>query len=90
MATEIKKSEPLVHLSKRDDMPVVKAWGVRLVAIVISIFVCAGLVVLLTDINPIEFFSEIIEGSFGSKRKVFKMLQELSILLCISLAPTRT
>ncbi len=88
MATEIKKSEPLVHLSKRDDMPVVKAWGVRLVAIVISIFVCAGLVVLLTDINPIEFFSEIIEGSFGSKRKVFKMLQELSILLCISLAVT--
>lgn len=88
MADKIKKTEPLVRLSKNDDMSPVKAWGIRLGAVAFSIIVCAGIVVLLTDINPLEFFKEVIDGSFGSQRKVFKMLQEVSILLCISLAVT--
>lgn len=88
MADKIKKSEPLVRLSKRDDVPSLKAWGIRLLAIAFSILICAGVVVLLTDINPLEFFSEVIDGSFGSKRKFLKMLQEVAILLCISLAVT--
>lgn len=88
MADKIKKSEPLVRLSKNDDVSPLKAWGIRLAAVAISIVVCAGIVVLLTDINPLEFFKEIVDGSFGSKRKVFKMLQEVAILLCISLAVT--
>ncbi len=88
MADKIKRSEPLVRLSKNDDVSPLKAWGIRLAAVAISIVVCAGIVVLLTDINPIEFFKEIVDGSFGSRRKVFKMLQEVAILLCISLAVT--
>ncbi len=88
MSNKTKKSEPLVRLSKRDDLAPWKAWGIRLAAVSLSILLCAGIVVLLTDINPIEFFSEMIDGSFGSTRKVFKMLQNLAILLCISLAVT--
>ena len=88
LSNKTKKSEPLVRLSKRDDLAPWKAWGIRLAAVSLSILLCAGIVVLLTDINPIEFFSEMIDGSFGSTRKVFKMLQNLAILLCISLAVT--
>ena len=88
MSTKVNKAEPLFRLSKNDGVPVWKAWCIRLLAIALSILVCAGLVVLLTDINPLEFFTEVIEGSFGSSRKFLKLLQEISILLCISLAVT--
>ena len=88
MSTKVNKAEPLFRLSKNDGVPVRKAWCIRLLAIALSILVCAGLVVLLTDINPLEFFTEVIEGSFGSSRNFLKLLQEISILLCISLAVT--
>ncbi len=88
MADMTKKHEPLVRFAKNGAIPAWKAWCIRLGAIVISIFVCAGLVVLLTDINPLEFFKEMIDGSFGSSKKFLKMLQEVAILLCISLAVT--
>ena len=88
MSTKLNKSEPLFRLSKNDGVPVWKAWCIRLAAIAVSILVCAGLVVLLTEINPLEFFTKVIEGSFGSSRKFIKLLQEIAILLCISLAVT--
>ncbi|MBQ8503431.1 MAG: ABC transporter permease [Clostridia bacterium] len=88
MADLTKKHEPLIRLSKNDDLAPWKAWCIRLGAVAVSILLCAGIVVLLTDINPIEFFKEMIDGSFGSTRKFFKMLQEVAILLCISLAVT--
>ena len=40
--------EPLVHLSKRSAIHPLKAWGVRLIALILGLIVC-GLVVL---INP--------------------------------------
>lgn len=88
MSSKIKKSEPLVRLSKNDDLSPAKAWGIRLLSIVLSLIVCSFIIVLVTDINPIEFFKEMIDGSFGSTKKVFKLLQEIAILLCISLAVT--
>ncbi len=83
-----KKNEPLVRLSKNSDMPTLKAWGIRLVSVVLSLGVCALLIILITDISPLEFFSEMIDGSFGTTKRFFRMLQETAILLCISLAVT--
>lgn len=88
MSSKIKKSEPLVRLLKNDDLSPVKAWGIRILSILASLVVCSGLVILLTNINPFEFFKAMIDGSFGSTKKVFKLLQEIAILLCISLAVT--
>ena len=88
MSDKVKISSPLIRLSKNDGVPTWKAWCIRLGAIAISILVCAFFVVLLTDINPLEFFTKVIDGSFGSTRKFIKLLQEIAILLCISLAVT--
>ena len=38
--------EPLVHLSKRSSIHLLKAWGIRLMAIVLGLVVC-GLVAFL-------------------------------------------
>ena len=80
--------EPLFHITKRADIVWWKAWLIRLVAIVAALFVCAGVIVMITDYNPLQVYKTMIEGSFGSERKVWILLQNLAMLLCISLAVT--
>ena len=80
--------EPLFHITKRADIVWWKAWLIRLVAIVAALFVCALVIVTITDYNPLQVYKTMIEGSFGSERKVWILLQNLAMLLCISLAVT--
>ena len=80
--------EPLFHITKRADIVWWKAWLIRLVAIVAALFVCAVVIVMITDYNPLQVYKTMIEGSFGSERKVWILLQNLAMLLCISLAVT--
>lgn len=80
--------EPLVQVSKRDAMPWYKSWGVRLIAIVLALVICAFVIVLLTGYNPIKVYTQMFKGTFGSPRKVWNTVQKLAMLLCISLAVT--
>ena len=82
--------EPLIQITSRgrDSMPWTKAWGVRALAIILALVLCAVIIVLLTGYNPIRVYSELIHGSFGTTRKIWNTLQELSMLLCVSLAVT--
>ena len=80
--------EPLFHIVKRDNIPAGKAWGIRAIAIVAALIVCALVTTCLTGDNPISIYATIIKGAFGSSRKVWITLQNLSILLIISLALT--
>lgn len=65
-----------------------KAWLIRGGAILASLVVCALIIVLLTKQNPLEVYASMFKGSFGTKRKVWILLQNMAILLCISLAVT--
>lgn len=82
--------EPLFQIQKRGKEGIMwyKAWGVRAIAIIIALILCAAVIVLLTGYNPIKVYAEMIDGSFGSSRKVWNTLQSLSMLLCVSLAVT--
>ncbi len=83
-----KLKEPLIRISKRD-MPVWwKSLIVRVVAIAFALLACAGLIVLVSDYSPIKVFQTMIEGNFGTERKIWNLLQNTAILLCISLAVT--
>lgn len=83
-----KVREPLFHIAKRNGIVWWKAWLIRAAAIVFALIVCAFIIVLLTDQNPIEVYKAMIDGSFGTERKFWTLLQNTSILLCISLAVT--
>ena len=86
--TQKRKSEPLFHITKRAFMPFYQTLIIRLVAIVLALVVCGVIITLLTKLNPLEVYAKMFEGNFGSSRKVWKMLQNIAILLCISLAVT--
>lgn len=83
-----KTHEPLFHIAKRDSIPTLKAWLIRAAAIIIALIVCGLLTMLLTGENPINVYASMIEGAIGTERRVWRLLQDLAILLCISLAVT--
>lgn len=80
--------EPLFHVVKRDTLPLGKAIGIRAIAIVIALLVCGLITTIVTGVNPFAVYGTILKGAFGSSRKSFVTLQDLSILLMISLALT--
>jgi simple sugar transport system permease protein len=79
---------PLFHISKRSALPWYLSWAIRIAAVVLALIVCALVTTLLTGVSPLGVYATIIQGSFGTVRKFWVLLQELAILLCVSLAVT--
>ncbi len=83
-----KVKEPLFHVVKRDDITRAKAWAIRLVAILAALVVCGIITFALTGDNPLSVYATMVTGAFGSARKTWVTLQNVAILLLISLAIT--
>lgn len=79
---------PLVHIVKRGNLPWYAAWGIRLLAIVLALVACALVTTVTTGENPIQVYAAMIDGAFGTARKTWITFQNMSVLLCISLAVT--
>ncbi len=82
------KKGALFYISKRDSLPWHKTWLIRGLAIVLALVVCSLLTMILTGLNPLQVFSTIFYGAFGTARKTWVTMQNLAILLGISLAIT--
>ena len=83
-----KIKQPLFHIVKRGDMPWHFAWCIRAAAIALALICCGIISTLVTSENPIQIYSTIIDGSFGSSRKFMVLLQNTAMLLCVALALT--
>lgn len=82
------KHEPLFHIVKRSSMVWWKSWLIRIGSVAAALLVCALITVLLTGKNPLSVYATMIDGSFGTSRRIWALLQNMAILLCISLAVT--
>ncbi|MCM1433097.1 MAG: ABC transporter permease [Clostridiales bacterium] len=83
-----KKRQPLFHVAKRAAIPAYKSWAIRIISILIALIFSGIVIMLLTGENPFSVYATMIKGAFGSSRRVWKLLQSLAMLLCISLAVT--
>ena len=83
-----KNKEPFFHVVKRDALPWYQSIGIRIAAIVLELILCAIITTITTGINPIQVYQSIFIGAFGTTRKTWITLQNVSILLLISLALT--
>lgn len=89
METKNKKvHEPLFHIAKRAHISSGKAWLIRIGAVLAALIICAVVTMLLTGENPFSVYATMFEGAFGTERKIWKLLQNLAMLLCVSLALT--
>ena len=85
--------EPLFHVIKRDDMPLWKAWLIRVATIVVAFFVVGLLSMAVTSKGFGDTYRIMFQGVFGrlfegSTTMLWKYLQEISILLALALALT--
>jgi len=77
---------PLFHIAKRKALPWYVAWGIRAIAIVAALLICALVTTLLTGEDPIQIYVTMFEGAFGTPRKMWILGQGIAILLCVALA----
>lgn len=87
-AQEKKTAEPLFHITKRSDIVWYKSWLIRILAILLALIFCGFVTVLLTDNNPIKIYQTMLKGAFGSSTRIWNLLQDIAMLLCVSLAVT--
>ena len=80
--------EPLFHVVKRDEMKKQQEWLIRGGSILLALIICAVITTIFTGDNPLAVYKSIFMGAFGSSRKAWITLQNISILLIISLALT--
>lgn len=86
--SDVKTREPLFHVAKRGSLSPVQTWGIRIGSIIAALIVSAVVTMILTGENPIAVYATMFKGAFGSERKVWKLLQSLAMLLCVSIAVT--
>ena len=77
-----------VHITKRKELPIAQSLGIRFAAILLALVVCGVITTVMTGLNPIDVYATMFKGAFGSQRKIWILLQEIAILLCVALALT--
>lgn len=70
MSNKQKVHEPLFHISKRASMPWYYSWLIRLVSILAALIVSGAVTMLLTHQNPISVYATMVDGAFGTSRRV--------------------
>ena len=89
MSTPSTQHEPAVRLVKRDTIPTWKAWGIRLLAVVLALLLSGLFIFAVTKVNPVAVYQGMIQGAFGSKRNTWVTIRDAMMLLCVGvgLAP---
>ena len=83
----MKNNEPLIRISKRNNVSVRTGIIVRAVAIVLALLVCGIITKVFTSDDPVSIFKTIVHGAFGHGR-LLVTIHDIAILLCVSLAVT--
>ncbi len=77
---------PLFHITRRKELPWYRAWGIRVIAVVLGLVLCGIISMLLVKINPLDVYKTMLSGAFGTSRRLWVTAQNTAILLGISLA----
>jgi len=88
---KIKKNihrEPLIHITKRDDIAGLKSVAIHVVGLILGLIVCGVLIMAFTGLSPIDVYVKMWQGTFGGSVTRIKALYHAAILLSISLAVT--
>ncbi len=80
--------EPLFHIAKRDALPFWLSWLIRILSVAAALIACAAVTFVLTGENPISIYATMIDGAIGTQRRIWSLLQNTAMLLCVSLAVT--
>ena len=80
--------QPLIHITKRDPMPLWKGLCIRFGAVLIALVISA---IFISASAPRQrgffaFFGSLFSGAFGTEWRFWLLLQNTALLLCVALA----
>jgi len=82
---KIESKEPLFRISKRGEMARGKAWGIRLMAVALSLIVCAFIIFAIVKLNPLKVYGAMFEGAFSTSKRTWVTIRDTMMLLCIAI-----
>ena len=77
-----------MHIVKREPLAWYYSLAIRAASVVAALLVSAVIITLLAHKNPIDVYASMLDGAFGMDIRIWSLLQDVAILLCISLAVT--
>lgn len=80
------KKEPLFHVIKRTDLNFKKLLIIKSTSIILGFLFCCLFMLSISGANPIEVIAELFAGNFGTPKRIWRMLRELSLLLLVGLS----
>ncbi len=78
----------MIRMTKRGSISRARAWGIRVAAVILSLIVCAIVIVVITKQNPIQVYAGIIDGAVGTKRRLWVTIRETIFLLIVAIGLT--
>ena len=82
--------EPLLRMAKRGELlPAWKSWGIRVIALLLSLIVSGIVIIMISGLNPAAVFSTMADGAIGTNKRMWVTIRDAMTLLCIAvgLAP---
>ena len=76
----MKNKTPLFHISRRKSIVWYKAWAIRAVAIILALVLCGIITMMTTGLNPVRVYTTMIDGAFGSARKLWMLFQNIHVV----------
>ena len=78
-----------MKIAKRTTLTPLQSFLIRLIAVVLALAVCVLLSWIFIGKSPLTIFGKMVEGSFGTKKRIWEFLQRTMMLTCIAvgLAP---
>ncbi len=80
--------EPLIHITKRDDIGGFKSIIVHALGLLLGLIICGVFITLVTGLSPIDVYVKMWQGTYGGEVTRLKAIHHAAILLAISLAVT--
>ncbi len=80
--------EPLIRITKRDNMPFWMRMCIRVGAVLIALLISDIFITASADGRGgfFEFFGSLFSGAFGTERRIWLLLQNTALLLLVALA----
>lgn len=80
--------EPLFHISKRSktSLPIWAVILIKLGSVLLGLLLSSIILLIVAGVNPVYFFSTLIDGNFGTDIRIWKLLKEMFLLLGVGLA----
>lgn len=85
---DMRNKEPFIRIMKQDSISKKKAWTIRLIAVVLSLLVCALVIIPITHQNPVNIYLGIINGALGTNRRLWVTIRDALTLLIIAIGLT--